>query len=440
MLEISVYSHNLDSHREVFSKLSDPLDSLYRDYANNDKIVVLFEYWLFSLGALYKCYGYKGLKEFLLSRNNDPIAYSYYNEFDIKQDLPSRDKHKRFSFILWVNKYFPIQYRLAGAPKESLLKSLLVRYTRLIVSRIASKSNKDKLDKSCELINTYLLDLGINVDKGVIRSNIPKIFTSEQIKCNNLKEVDLNCAPIELLQFKNYEGLLLLNRKINIIGHQHGGGYDVSNFDPLTLFEKKLADSFIGWGFSEKNSHQTKYRINPSLNYKNKHDRVIWIEASKDSQFTSFCYPLLFDVKKDKKLTKLIYQELIDQGIEYFSKRYPGKLESDRYMGMRGSIIASEEKIEEFLVKNDLVIFDNSMHSLMFYCLENEILFLIVEKKDAMNHYTPHMLSWYKLLRKHRLFFHEDEMSLFGSRIKELKSPRMLPKEVINYYKNLFSS
>ena len=86
----------------------------------------------------------------------------------------------------------------------------------------------------------------------------------------------------------------------------------------------------------------------------------------------------------------------------------------------------------------DVVIFDNCMHSLMYHCLENNILFLIVEKKLAVKHYTPKMLLWYKILRKNNLLFHDDEYGFLGKRIKALNFPRVLPKEVYIYYKNGF--
>ena len=84
--------------------------------------------------------------------------------------------------------------------------------------------------------------MGIKVDKSLINQNIPDVFKSKQIKCNNLREVRLDGAPIEIMQFKGCECILLLNRKIDIFGYQHGGGYDIVHNDPLTYFEKKVSN------------------------------------------------------------------------------------------------------------------------------------------------------------------------------------------------------
>ena len=87
MLEISVYSHNFDSHKEGYFKIKESVDLLYEGYVNKDKIVSLLEYWLFSLSTLYRCYGNEGLEEFLHNRSNDPISYSYSNEFEIQEKV-----------------------------------------------------------------------------------------------------------------------------------------------------------------------------------------------------------------------------------------------------------------------------------------------------------------------------------------------------------------
>ena len=124
MLEISAYSHNFDSHREGYVKIKKTLNFLYQDYANSDKIISLLEYWLFALSTLHRCYGNQGLKEFLLSRNNDPISYSYFNEFGIEQKSP-QDLNKDNKLNFWIDRYWPIPYRLASAPSVGVFSRVL---------------------------------------------------------------------------------------------------------------------------------------------------------------------------------------------------------------------------------------------------------------------------------------------------------------------------
>ena len=440
MREISVYLHNFDLHRKGYVKIEKSLFYLYQDYANSEKIISLFEYWLFSLSALHRGYGDKGLKEFLLSRNNDPISYSYFNEFGIEEEEHLHDTKVKKSFILWIDRYFPVQYKLPSAPSTGFFSSLLVRHTKLLVSQLPHDTKKNLVVKITEITRLYLLYVGIKIDQSLIKQNIPDVFKSQQIKCNNLREVRLDCAPIEIMQFKGHECILLLNRKINIFGYQHGGGYDIAHNDPRTYFEKKISNRFIGWGFSEENVHQTRYFSSQDARSAiKKIGKVIWFESSKDSKFTSYCYPVLFDVKKGNEIPKYIHNELVGYGVEYFNKKYPGKLESNRYKGMRGRVILNDQMLEKMLTRGDLVIFDNCMHSLIYYCLENNILFLIVDKRDAVQYYTNKMFLWYQVLRKNNLLFHDDEFGLLGRRIKGFDSNRKLPEDVYKYYKNIFN-
>jgi hypothetical protein len=439
MREISVYLNNFNSHRKSYVKIQNSLICLYQDYTNSEVIISLCEYWLFSISTLHQSYGNKGLDEFLLRRNNDPISYSYFYEFGIIE-APPHDINTKKKFIFRIDKYLPMQYRLPSAPSTGFFSSLLARHTKLLASQLPRDSDKNLVVKITEIIYLYLLHMGIKVDKSLINQNIPDVFKSKQIKCNNLREVRLDGAPIEIMQFKGYECILLLNRKIDIFGYQHGGGYDIVHNDPLTYFEKKVSNRFIGWGFSKENSHQTRYVANQNIDGEIKKIRkVIWIESSRDSKFISYCYPVLFDVKNGSEIPKYIHSELIECGVEYFNKKYPGKLESNRYKGMRGPVIPSDLVAENILVRGDIVIFDNCMHSLIYYCLENNILFLIVDKKDVTQYYTYKMFLWYKILRRNKLIFHLDEKGALSERITNLNFRISLPDEVCKYYKNVFS-
>lgn len=438
MLEISAYLNNFDLHKKSYTKIQEELVNLYQDYVNSESIVSLFEYWLFSLSTLHRCYGDSGLRQFLCSRYHDPIAYSYFNEFDIQQSLP-HDLTSNQKLVLCFDKYFPIQYRLPSSPSTGIFSKLLVRYTKALASQIPTTFDSTLVSKILGITNKYLSCLGINLIGTINDRDIPAIFISRQIRCNNLREIELYCAPIEMLQFRKYECIFLLNRKVNVIGCPHGGGYDVASNDPLTYFEKRISNSFFGWGFSERNTHQTRYSADGNIKKKSKDRRVIWIESSDDSKFTAYCYPLLFTVKKDADIPIFIHHELAREKVNYFSKKYPGKLESNRYQGFRGTVIPFQQSAEELLGQGDVVIFDNCMHSLIYFCLENNILFLIVEKREAIEHFTQKMLDWYKILRKSNLLFHDDEHGHLGKKIKSLDMHRSLPNGVSLYYKNIFN-
>ena len=439
MQEISNYLHNFDIHRESYVEIEGALTVCYQGYVNSKTIITLFEYWLFSINSIFCSYGTIGLDKFLLSRCKDPISFSYLYEFGLEEEIKDKS-HLTRNFIVKFDKYFPLNYRLPGAPAIGFSTTLRCRYTKLLTLQLLLDFDKSLAEKITDIACLYLFYLGIEIDKSKVRQSLPNIFTSKQIKCKNLNETRLDCAPIEIMQFKGFEYIILLNRIINIHGYQHGGGYDIVQNDPLTYFEKKISNRFYGWGFSQDNVYQTKYKADQNI-YENtkRNNKVIWIESSRDSKLTAYHYPCAFDTKKDFEIPKYIYYELKKYGKKYYNKPYPGVLMSSRYKNFRGVIIPSNQSAEKILAPSDIAIFDNCWHTLIYYCLENNILFLIVDKRDVVQYYTHKMLLWYQLLRKNNLLFHNDECGLLSKRIKEFDYCRKLPKQVYKYYKNMFN-
>ena len=66
--------------------------------------------------------------------------------------------------------------------------------------------------------------------------------------------------PVFTLLELSIENLFLLDRKLRVLGFQHGGGYDIFQIDYFAEYEKRLSDLFFGWGFSEHNKPQKKFK------------------------------------------------------------------------------------------------------------------------------------------------------------------------------------
>ena len=437
MQEISGYLDNLSAHSQSHRLIRPQIEKLYQDYSNGSKLMSLLEYWLFSLSTIHRCYGDLELQRFLCGDCLDPLVFSNNVEFGIPHNENLRFKEDQ-GISLWFDKKFPSRYQLPGAPSTSLFSRFFVRYTKNLVAQIPTKLDSELRSSIIEITIEYLSALVDDFDRDHICENIPPVFVSSQIKCNNLRKTSLYCAPIEIMQFRGFEKIFLFDREIKVIGFPHGGGYDVASDDPLTNFEKRLCNIFFGWGFSEHNVHQTRYSAAPHIGASLDDRKVVWVESSKDSKFTAYCYPLLFAVKRDVKIPRYIHRELSSNNIRYVSKTYPGRLQSARYKGLQGSFAPPGHNAEQMLNKHDVVIFDNCMHSLIYFCLENGILFFIVDKKEAIEHYSEKMFLWYEILRENRLFFHDDETGLLGRRIQSLSLQETLPAKIISYYKNGF--
>ena len=106
------------------------------------------------------------------------------------------------------------------------------------------------------------------------------------------------------------------------------------------------------------------------------------------------------------------------------------------YDGIKSDIITGSP--EEFLMRGDLVIFDNSLHSLIFHCIEQKILFIIISNRNVYNYYMPKAKEWIDLLRENDLFFFSDENKKLRTKLKSLDFNFTIPDEVIMYHQNIF--
>ena len=116
-------------------KIENELADLYQNYINHDKMKALFEYWLFSLGTLHRCYGVSGLSDFLCSSHNDPISFSYLNEFGMEGGSSAVFKTGN-GLTSWVDRYFSVGYRFPGAPSAGFFSRLRVKYSKLLISQV----------------------------------------------------------------------------------------------------------------------------------------------------------------------------------------------------------------------------------------------------------------------------------------------------------------
>ena len=430
----------LKTHNKVYNKVNSQLNALFENYSNKGAIITLFEYWVLTFRLVYCAYGANGLRAYLNSKYKDPLDFSYNYEIGRKTDLVIQSKKINSKFLFRFLDSMPLNLRFPGSPKTLLFDRLRARYTSLIVRSIPIKKDKILEKKIKDILNLYLLEAGVseNIDVDEI-NGIPNIFISKQNSGIHSKILSIRCAPVELMHFNGNEDILLKNNKLEIFGYQHGGGYDNFDLDVILSFEKKLSTIFYGWGFSHHNIHQTRYSRKNTFSPKTaKKNRVIWVETPKDTKLIAYYYPVAVTERTDINVVPYIFKELNQSGITYFNKPYNDALRSDRYDGKRGIVFDGNENAEDLIEQGDLIIFDNCMHSLIYSCIENDILFIIVSNESLKRHYTAEMKKWFEILRSNRLFFFPNEIKFLSNRICELSSNYIMPQEVVEYHHKKF--
>ncbi len=425
-------------HKKSFHSIKEELNLCFNNYTNKKTIIDLLEFWIYSIRALHITYGLESVKMYLRGKQKDIFIFAVSLEFgsDLTKSSPLKKRYKN-NWLLKLDKYLSIEHRLPGTYHKSYLNIILVKYTMHLLMQISTSYDKKLACNVIDIISLYFSRMNLLVDKNDILLGLPDIFKSMQINQKYHKESKIHCAPIELFQFRGHENIFLLKKKLKVYGYQHGGGYDIFNGDILTDFEKKISSRFFGWGLSKENIHQKSFRKRNSLLSRTSSDKkIVWVESPREPKIYSLFYPIQYYIKRDVKIIYYINTELKEYGGQYYKKPYPGILKSNLCDNIKSDIING--KPEDFLRKGDLVIFDNCFHSLIFHCIENKILFIIISNRNIKQYYTKNTTKWMSVLRRNGLFFFSDEKSNLASRIKNLDFNFIFPIDVIEYHKLFF--
>ena len=98
----------------------------------------------------------------------------------------------------------------------------------------------------------------------------------------------------------------------------------------------------------------------------------------------------------------------------------------------------SSVRAENLIEKGDLIIFDSCCQSIIYHCIENNILFIMVSDVNLEKHFTNEMRKWHEKLRKNNLFFFSNEKKLLSNKIRELSSDYKTPKEIADFHYEKF--
>ena len=425
-------------HERLFASLSGWLDDYYGAYSNSDKLISLLSYWLYGYRCLLESYGEDGVAEFCRSGVGSHVRFAYLYEYGVDIDLNPRTFKSRALFPLGAA-VMPAAYLPGGLVRSAYTKgvSRLTKYAALNTPVSVRRDRKRALvQKLADIFGRD--DAGTMAER--LDAKLPAIFFADQVEVLRGSMLTVDCSPSAFMDFCGYENILLFNRRLRIIGRQHGGGYDLYAVDYLVDFEKRLCDVFIGWGMSTINEHQHKY---PSSHRPCQRDpraqrRIIVIERPLLPAILHPMSPPLYAQFRNQKAIAYVCEELRASGTPFYSLEYPGKLRSPDYSGMRGEKLTGGRG-EHVICGTDVAIFDLSAASLVHFCIEHAIPFLFVVSPDDVPQFSEAHKEWFQVLRTARLAFLDDEAGALGRRVGEMVSGDFeLPAEVRAYHKRTF--
>ena len=139
---VALYSHNKKECKKNYAWF----ECYYKDYTNQDKILILLEYWLYSFRVILDLYGLQGAKKYCLdSKTGCPYQFSWLEEDDV--DIRSNNKRFNNKYLFKVLSMFHKYYTIPGASIYSIFDKINWRVSkRIIFSTPIAKSSSRRSD------------------------------------------------------------------------------------------------------------------------------------------------------------------------------------------------------------------------------------------------------------------------------------------------------
>ena len=363
--------------------------------------------------------------------NDDLIKKSILYSFDIFEDdfsIPSIKKHSPLKKCVSFFLFGKVGYLPAGFSNRKIEK--------LKFKLLSMKIENLKIEVNSEFKFAYFEYCNKIFDKktvSILREIIPDVFfATTLIKENNLPYI-LKGSPLSFFDFNyNYLKLLLQSKKIKIIGIQHGGVYGEWNNNPFEDYEKRISDTYFGWGLSENNIIQNRFNKNKISDGKQK--GVYWFGRNK------------YYVSKVVDFGNLIHENLnnvnhIQFFYDFFQEFNVKLLKHPRQSHPIYKHIFDDEEIIfpvdsiSYVSNARLIIFDCLSHTLMYHCLFNRIPFVIILDKWPITGLSSSALEFYDQLFNNELLLCSNDVAIYD---KLEKLNKKLKENTKEFYTNSF--
>ncbi len=427
------------SHKKNFSKFEIDLENLYSTYPNRSKIKVLLDYWIFNILLLKKIYGSKGLVDFCNSDINNPQRFSFLYEIDNSNKIYEIKFKKNNSKYFYALKIFHKKIFIPGAYLDNLFKKFLNLASLKFILSIPTKVDVEIANGLKQILNNIFEDEFDKSEIKVIFKKIPKVFISSKITVP-YNIINVSGSSASFLEYDGFENIFLFNSNLYIEGFQHGGGYDIFKVDYFADYEKNLCDKFFGWGFSDNNIKQTKFKRITKKTQDNIR-RVLWIEDSKVPLFYFYSMPYHHLQSINYESKRYIHKELNLNQTEYTSMFHPSS-NSNLYKNFRKNSfnIPSGRQSEKNFYANDILVFDNSGSTLIHFAIESHMIFFNIISRFDYKNFTDLQKEFFLIQRKYDFGIFNDEDNKLSNSISKIKmnSNYSLPRELINFYERNF--
>lgn len=412
-------SEDLTSSSNIYRVLSNfdckikDLKEIYSNDVNCDLKIKLLRVWLEIALIFNSSYGEEGLRVYLKSKTHSFFCVAENIEGNKNNCVTYCEGSKSASFFaIFIIKFLDLIY-VRGHPTSVNLRGKLKRLIlRKIPILLRPKKNSLRRLKIIDFLNDCCDSDSLDT---LFNEKMPAVFFSNQFGKNANKKIKIIGAPSALFDFDGYENLILLNRKIDFIGIQHGGGYNFYVDDFFFRSESELSSTFFGLGTEEINFFP--YRYDNIFLPKGHKANIFWIERPKLSLMTKYTMPDMYTFEEGIEGINYIETELdcykdISFRLPYSNRR------SSQYDLVTTNIHKSIKPPERVIDSKSIVIFDQITQTLIYFCIQFNISFIVVLKKEIKNFLTPSGIEFLNLLSERKSIVYLDNPGELVSVIK----------------------
>ena len=206
-----------------------------------------------------------------------------------------------------------------------------------------------------------------------------------------------------------YLSILFSNKKILLIGIQHGGGYSEWKNRTSEKMEKDISDLFYSWSFNPPLIMQNRFKIN----YKSKKNKIIWIgrEIILWNNTNNF-YDDAEEHFKKYNHVNFFLNKLSKYDVNFLP--HPNNKFFEYNKIFKNCVNITNNK-EYFIQNSKLVIFDCLSHTLLYRCLLSKIPFILLLSEIPEFDLSNNSLNFYQILKNNNLLFEMKDVILNDS-------------------------
>jgi hypothetical protein len=421
MSEDLISLSNINRVLSNFDSKTEDLRLIYPNDANFDLKITLLRVWLEVALFFYLSYGIKGIEAYLKSRTHSFLCFAENLDGNkYKCECYYESSMSKSLFALFVIKFLDLLY-LRGHPASvsftGKVKKVLLRRLPFLLQP------KKSISKQLQIIN-FLNDCcdfeGIDI---LFQKKVPAVFFSHQFGTTINKKITIIGASAALYDFDGYENLLLINRKIDFIGMQHGGGYNLYSDDFFYRSEFALSSTFYGLGTEVVNI--SPYRYNNISLTKGLRTNIFWVERPKLAFMSKYTLPEMYTFEEGVEGINYIDLEL-DSHIDIAFRLPYANRRSDQYDFVNTKIHKDINLPEKIIDSKSIVVFDQITHTLIYFCIQFNISFIVVLKREIKKLLTPNGLELLNSLYERKSLVYSDEpgelVRLINTKIDEFEN------------------